>query len=237
MLNKCLIWILFFQVVSSLFAEKMEFSINYLSVSIANVVFYQNEKQINVHANSTKITQFLADTIDNSYIIKYEKEFLPISYQKRINQKKFKEESLTEFRHDYAIYHDLITNQKSNYQSIPNRRDFFSALYYLRKQNLHQNQVFNLDANKNPWICEVEFLKKEKLKTILGKKNTYKVKLNFKKNGQFKKGKSDILTNNLVSESNSLYFWFTDDELQIPVKAEYTSSPFSVTWLLTKYIE
>ena len=78
-------------------------------------------------------------------------------------------------------------------------------------------------------------MKKEKIKTVLGVKNTIKVKLNFKKNGVFSKGKSDILTNNLVSESNSLYFWFTDDELKIPVKAEYSSSPFAVTWLLTNY--
>lgn len=213
----------------------MGFSINYLSVSVAKVEFYHNEPQIKVFARSTKITQFLADTIENMYQISYRNDFMPVVYTKDINQKKYKEKSTTTITSQLNEYQDHLTSNVIKYKSIPMSRDFFSALYFIRKQNLLNPLQLDLEANRNPWICNVNFVKKEKMKTVLGVKNTIKVKLDFKKNGVFSKGKSDILTNNLVSESNSLYFWFTDDELKIPVKAEYTSSPFAVTWLLTNY--
>lgn len=215
----------------------MYFSINYLGVSVANLSFNENNNKIIVKANSTKITQFLSDTIDNLYIINYRNAYIPISYVKKINQTKFKEDSSTTFLENQseASYYNLINHQNTKYGVNKNTRDFFSAMYFLRNQNLLHSGSIYLDANRVPWMANYKFVKYETINTVLGKKKTFKIKLSFQKLSDQKRIKSDILTNNLVNESNFLYFWITEDQFKIPVKAEYTSSPFSTTWILTNY--
>ena len=44
-----------------------------------------------------------------------------------------------------------------------------------------------------------------------------------------------MLTNNLVNDEKSLYFWFTADEQHIPVKAKFAMKPFPVIWKLDSY--
>ena len=93
---------------SQLSAEMMDFEINYLNVSVAKVNFTLNEQQLRIKAVSTRITTFLADTIDNTYTVNYRDLFIPVTYSKNINQKKFKENSVTSYQADTAIYKNYI---------------------------------------------------------------------------------------------------------------------------------
>jgi len=63
-----------------------------------------------------------------------------------------------------------------------------------------------------------------------------KVKLTFQKISKGEEENSDMLTNNLVNEKRALYFWLSNDERKIPLKAKFMMKPFSVTWKLENYI-
>jgi len=218
-----------------LIAESMSFNINYLGVSVAKVNMSVNKDVLLIKAKSTDITNFLSDSIDNTYKITFNDSFLPLTYEKNIIQAKYKEKSITAYNYDNASYKDLNANTIYEYQIKPNSRDIFSALIHLRRLNLKKDHTMNLEVNRNLWQVKSTFMKIEKVNTILGKKDCLLVKLDFKKTNINNNSKSDILTNNLVNENNSLYFWFTDDDQRIPIKAKYEMSPFSVIWLLTNY--
>lgn len=214
----------------------MRFEIHYLGVNAVNVVFNVVNKELEVSAHSTGVTEVLSDVLNNHYYISWQNNYLPIEYKKVIQQSKYRENSVVEYDQKAlkAEFHDLLKNKQITYSMNNPSRDFFSALYYLRECNKETGYIY-LDANRCLWRTKYEYVKNEKLSTALGKVNTRKMHLTFEKLSSKPKEKSDMLTNNLVNEKNDLYFWFTEDSRNIPVKAEYQRSPFSVYWVLTGY--
>jgi len=217
------------------YGEQMNFDIKYLNISVAKLHFSLHENELMVKAKSTNITSFLTDNIDNLYVVSYRDEYIPVVYKKMIKQEKYKENSTTIYHDNSADYLNTIKNENFKYAVSQDSREIFTALFYLRNLDLQNQNTINLDVNRNHWQVRSGFVKKCQINTILGKKKSILVKLDFKKIKGAVKIKSDILTNNLVNEKNSLYFWFSDDQYRIPLKAEYQTSPFSVTWLLTNY--
>nr|HPK41583.1 DUF3108 domain-containing protein [Candidatus Cloacimonadota bacterium] len=111
----------------------MSFNINYLGVSVAKVNMSVNKDVLLIKAKSTDITNFLSDSIDNTYKITFNDSFLPLTYEKNIIQAKYKEKSITAYNYDNASYKDLNANTIYEYQIKPNSRDIFSALIHLRR--------------------------------------------------------------------------------------------------------
>ncbi len=224
-----------------LFGEEMLFNINYLGIPVVRVTMIDakgaDKGRITVKAKSTGFTNTMTESLDNLYISEYQEDYLTQSYNKNINQSKYKEKSSTSYDQKLfnAKYVNSLKNTLQEYKINDRTRDFFSCLYYLRTRTAETNGVFNLDANKVQWQAKYKLLKKESIRTVLGKTKVLKYKIDFTNLQKKKKENSDMLTNNLVSEYHSLYFWFTDDEKRIPVKAEYDMSPFSVYWNLTEY--
>ncbi len=188
-------------------------------------------------AKSTSLASLLAKA-DNKYIIEYDNDFLPNKYTKIINQSDY-------FENRYVVYDrknelgkrvSLRDSTKTCEYSIhPLCRDFFSALFYMRN-NLDKNpgEIW-LDANKVAWKVKYRVVDQERLNSPFGKINTKKVRITFQKVSSEKKERSDILTNNLVNEKRDLYFWFSDDRDNIPIKAKYAMKPFPIIWKLIKY--
>jgi hypothetical protein len=97
--------------------------------------------------------------------------------------------------------------------TLPGRvNDILSALYAARLMPLEPGAVYSMDVNtRKNWKLDIAVLKREKIKTVLGKKKCLVVEPRVGEEGIFaaKKGKR-------------LLVWITDDELRVPVllKAE-----------------
>jgi hypothetical protein len=217
-------------------AEQYHISIRYLAFSVVNVNIIHEDNRITIKANSTGLAK-LAANMENFYQIEYQSKFMPVSYRKNIEQSDFTEKKTTYFFHQQEIakVNNDLTNLIQEYPIHPEARDFFSALFYLRTQvNEKENGSLYLDANQIRWRADWTKEAEEKVKTFSGTKICSKIKLSFERIDNRKKERSDMLTNNLVTEKNDLYFWFTKED-NLPVKAVFAMKPFPVVWILNQY--
>lgn len=224
---------------SACFADEMLLSIRYLGLPVVRVTITDNDSILTISAQATTIGS-IAARMNNTYISNYTADYLSISYRKIIQQKDYTE--------DRIIYYDrenLVAKRTSylrediskDYVIKEFSRDFFSALFYLRRILNNPQGEFWLDANSLIWKASYKIIEEEMINTTLGKINTIKVKIDFENVDKREKERSDMLTNNLVSEEQSLYLWFTNDEKHLPVKAKFAMKPFPVFWILDDYRE
>ena len=117
---------------------------------------------------------------------------------------------------------------------MPESRDFFSALLYLSNHVQDKGDLW-LDANRLIWKASYVSVGREILKTPLGKTPAIKLKMTFRKISPEPKENTDMLTNQLVNEDNTLYLWISDDGRNLPLKAKYERKPFPVYWEIVSY--
>lgn len=106
-----------------------------------------------------------------------------------------------------ALYIDHLGKGKVEVAIKDNTHDIYSSFYYVRTLPLEVGKsvfVSVLDNNEL-WDVEVQVLKKEKLRTILGEVNTILIKPLIKSEGIFER-------------KGEIFIWLTDDERRIPVK-------------------
>lgn len=234
------ILLIFFFVTTLSYSEVLHLQIKYIGINAVDVLMKNQNNHITINAKTNGLIK-LVTNLDNHYKIKYQQNYLPEFYLKDINQGNYFENRKTTYTHKDSTAYRISFLDSANvikYKINSKTRDFFSALFYLRNNLFAKEKTLWIDANSILWKANYTILKKEKLNTILGKKNTLLVKLDFIKMEKDKiETRSDMLTNNLVNEKNSLYFWFTQDEKKIPVKAKFTMKPFSVYWILKEYEE
>jgi hypothetical protein len=158
-------------------------------------------------------------------------------HTKIIDQMNFTEFSQTTycFVSHRADFIDFETEFMYTYTIKEDTRDIFTALYFLRTKDLKRDTIFSIDAAGKLWIINSRFIGSETIRTNIGRFITSKVEVSFQQYDSKTGLRSDILTNNLVSDSNKLFFWFTDDELSIPVRASYNMRPFNVNWTIRSH--
>ena len=230
-----LFFILLTLIFFNLQAEKIHLSIRYLGLKVVNIMMEDSENKISIYGQSTSLAN-IAAKLDNRYFVEYDSDYLPIKYSKKIAQKNYFEDRITYYNREksYAEMISFLDSSKScEYEIKPSTRDFFSGLYYLRNQE--KSGEMWVDANQIIWKITYEFIGKETVNCAIGKVDARIVKITCKKYSDEKPKRSDMLTNNLVNEKNALYFWFTDDEQSIPVKAKYSMKPFPVIWKIESY--
>jgi hypothetical protein len=217
-------------------AETMRFDLQYLGVSWIKVEMTDDGQTLSICAQSTGLADSWAFT-DNSYTLSYRDDHLPDVYRKAIHQKEYRENSTTCYDRQAgtARFENRDSSQlPRTYRIDPQVRDFFSALYYLRF-NPGVSEI-SLDANGLIWKAMVRPMGVEKLATPWGKVDCDRVRITFRKVTPGEPRNSDMLTNNLVREKNTLDFWITRDERKAPVRAEYRMFPWSVVWKLREYM-
>ncbi len=223
--------------------ENIKLKIRYLNLKIVNVsanfLNKKDYKEINVVINNSGISNAFIK-IHNKYQSFCGENFLPFIYVKEINQSNYQEQQIIQYNHNKkeALRKDLLNGIDNKYLIKSNTYDFFSAFFKLRDENLQLNDTisFFVDANASIWKAQADMLKRERLETKIGTFNTIKCLVRFKRiSKEESKTGSDILTNNLVSERNKLYFWFSDDEKHIPLKAVYDMFPFNIVWKIEDY--
>ena len=136
-----------------------------------NAVFEEKSGVISITAKSTPLAK-ISTEIDNKYVIEFEKNYLPKKYIKKINQSGYSEDRFTIYdRYDLTAKRiSLLDSAKyCGYPFLPQTRDFFSALYFLRKNFRKGNGEMVLDANKVLWKASYKIIKKEMLNSVLGK--------------------------------------------------------------------
>ncbi len=220
-----------------LMAESMRLEISFLGITVVHVNIRANDSLITVKARSTALASLAAE-MNNNYISNYEADFLTISYSKKVLQKDYSEDRITFYDRKKMIAKrksEISAERTKDYPIHKESRDFFSALFYLRSKVPKKEDTLWLDANSIIWKATFRKIKNEKLTTIFGKMETVKYEISFENFSDKEKERSDMLTNNLVSESKKLFFWFTADAEKIPVKAVFAMKPFPVVWKLTSY--
>lgn len=216
-------------------AERLELSIRYLGLPVVRVNMTYADSTLRVHAKATAVAS-IAARLNNYYTSIMADDFLPRIYSKRINQKDYTEDRdiMYHRNHGYAQRTSRVNDSRnSTYRIDPACRDFFSALYYLRTLKPDAGS-FCLDACGLMWDASYRVTERTTMNTAAGKRKVRKIEMNFTKRENKEKERSDMLTNNLVSD-RTLYFWLTDDSDAIPVKAVFKMSPFSVVWSLDSY--
>ena len=228
-------FILFILICFSLQAEKIHLSIRYLGLKVVNIVIEDSENRLSIYGQSTALAN-IAAKLDNYYFVEYDSDYLPIKYSKKIVQKNYFEDRTTFYDREkcYAKMISFLDSSKDcEYEIKPLNRDFFSSLFFLRNQE--KSGELWVDANQIIWKVKYEFIGKETINCVLGKIDARIVKITCEKYSDKKPKRSDMLTNNLVNEKYALYFWFTDDEQSIPIKAKYSMKPFPVIWKIESY--
>ncbi len=117
-----------------------------------------------------------------------------------------------------AQYIDHLSPDRAEIPIGPNIYDVYASFYYVRNQKLEVGKsvyVAVLDG-KEVQNVEIQVVRKEKIRTILGEVDTIVIKPIIKSKGVFE-GKG------------SVHIWLTDDARRIPVKAQTKVTVGSVT--------
>ena len=220
-------------------AEEFVIDIKYFGLTVVRADITMSNDVLSISARSTGIAS-IASRMNNTYEILLDDVMLPISYKKVINQRKYKENRIIFYDRSNSVAKRKSFLDPANNKIYPvkhNSRDFFSALFFWREHQDQDSGEFWLDASGLIWKAKYVKLENEIIKTGLGKMNCSKFLLNCQKISEEESEWSDMLTNNLVNEKVPLIFWFSDDDLKLPVKIKFKMSPFPVIWQLKSYYE
>jgi hypothetical protein len=231
--------LLSFLSLGNLYGETYQYKITCLGIRVVDINISNYFNKVNgilqVNADSHLITSIFP-YVHNTYLTHYEDGFLPKTYEKHIDQKKYTENRICTYNRENksAILYDRLKEENIKYQIMPESRDFFSALLYIAN-HLEQKDDIWLDANRLIWKASYEIEGRDVLKTSLGKLPAVRIKMRFHKVSTEPKENTDMLTNQLVNEDNTLYLWISDDERHLPLKAKYERKPFPVYWEILKF--
>lgn len=217
--------------------DRYRFSLTYLGMTVAEVVMKdektENQGILSVQALSTRAGKLLFP-INNRYCINYLGQYLPVSYEKDIEQRGFSLNKIANFNREHG---KVVITDSSVQQTIElnsEGRDFFSSLLYLsdiirtESGNWIEQGSIIVYANNNFWQANYLYEGKQRIRRI----DAGKYRITFKRISNNESDRSDVLTNNLIKEDAELFLWYSQDKGELPLRAEFTGSPFSVFWHL-----
>jgi hypothetical protein len=144
----------------------------------------------------------------------------PKLYRMKIKEGKHRrdKEVIFDRRRRIALYIDHISGEKKDFEINDNTLDTLSCFYFVRSMPLEVGKsVFvNIFDGKKLWTTEVQVLRRERIKTVLGTFDTIVVKPLLKSEGIFEK-------------KGDMYIWLTDDKRRVPVKMKTKVRVGSIT--------
>ena len=145
---------------------------------------------------------------------------LPLNFRMKVSEGHHRRDREIIFDHarGKARYIDHMGSDKAEVDIGKDTYDPYSCFYYVRTLPLEvgKSVYVSILDNKELWKVEVQVLKKERLKTILGEVDTIQIKPLMKSEGIFQR-------------KGEIYIWLTDDERRIPVKMKTKVTIGSVT--------
>ena len=145
---------------------------------------------------------------------------LPENYRIKLREGKHKRDRELNFDHPNleVTFIDHIGSAKKTYNIGENTFDPLSSFYSVRTLPLvvGKSVYVNIFDSKKIWRVEVQVLRKEKIRTRLGKFDTVVIKPLMKSEGLF-------------NRKGDMYIWLTDDMKRLPVKMQTKVAIGSVT--------
>ncbi len=145
---------------------------------------------------------------------------LPITYNMKIHEGKTRRDKEITFDHakKTALYVDRMNGEKKSFDIEKDTLDTLSSFYYLRSMPLEigKSVFVTVFDGKRLWNTEIRVLRREKIKTDLGRFDTIVVQPLMKAEGIFDK-------------RGDMFIWLTDDARRLPVKMKTKVPVGSVT--------
>lgn len=145
---------------------------------------------------------------------------LPKTYRMKIHEGKTRRDKEITFNRSkrLALYVDHVNGEKKDFEINANTLDTLSSFYFVRSMPLEVGKSVFIDVfdSKRLWNTEVQVLRREKIRTVLGTFNTIVVKPLMKSEGIFEK-------------KGDMYIWLTDDKRRVPVKMKTKVPVGSIT--------
>jgi hypothetical protein len=145
---------------------------------------------------------------------------LPKTYTMKIHEGRTRRDKEITFDHAKrtALYVDHLNGEKKSFAIEKDTLDTLSSFYYLRSMPLEigKSVFVTVFDGKRLWNTEIRVLRREKIKTGLGRFDTIVVQPLMKAEGIFDK-------------RGDMFIWLTDDARRIPVKMKTKVPVGSVT--------
>ena len=227
-MKKCLLIIIFVGIIQMIFAinpgEKLTFSIKYGMITAGHTIGEFKEDVYNDSIPCYTITSVSKTNafFDKLYKVRdkiesrWDKKTLSsLYYYKQLNEGKYWQKRIHFFYPDqgftvYWSYSRKTKKIKEKKFDIPqNTQDVISAIYWVRMQKFVVGDTLNVNVTSDgkSYVAKVKVIKKEKIKTLFGKKECFLVEPQLGGEATFK-------------YSAKMHIWFTADDKKIPVKME-----------------
>lgn len=111
----------------------------------------------------------------------------------------------------YGLHQNSYRNKTKKADILPDMQDFVSAMYYSRIFDLEKEKEvsFNLDNDGKAYKATMKFVKREKMRTKIGRIEALKIDISWYKIGRKNKKRKE-----------SHFLWFSADEDRLPLKIE-----------------
>jgi len=145
---------------------------------------------------------------------------LPLNFRMKVKEGNHRKDKEIIFEHGKgrARYIDHRSGENATVEIGGQTYDTYSSFYYVRMlpMEVGKSVFVSVLDNKQLWNIEVQVLKKERLKTVMGEVNTILINPLVKNEGMFER-------------KGAIYIWLTDDEKRIPVKMKTKVAIGSIT--------
>ncbi len=132
-----------------------------------------------------------------SYVSK--SDFFPVRYEKDLRDRSYRAQIVVDFKHDLGQA-DQLYNGKRHYLKISaGIQDELSMVYLMRRKQIEPGKRYEFDllTLKKMFHVFVQVLPRERIKTVLGKRETL-----------------------VLRSTHGYQIWLTNDEQRIPVRIE-----------------
>ena len=210
--------------------EKLVFDVRWKGIKAGTAVqtatAYGDEITITNTLRSSKLvsTVFAIDDRTESVIAREGKwKGLPVLYREDINEGKRHRQR--EARFDFASLTvegtNILEKTKKTDPITATTQDKLSSVYFIRSVNLvpGKSVFFHLYDFKRLWNVEAKVVKREEIRTPLGRFKTIVVT-------------SQLTHNGVPAKIGNGTFWFTDDSRRIPVRIQTTINAGEMTLTL-----
>ncbi|MDD2331142.1 MAG: DUF3108 domain-containing protein [Candidatus Cloacimonetes bacterium] len=172
--------------------------------------------------------------INNKYLVNYQKDYLPTSYLRLIDQDNNQDSVFVSYKHNEkkAVMKQASQDGQSSYSLQDNTRDFFTFMIGLSYRKLTSNRYW-IDGNGILWLAKIENTGAEILRTKQGKIKTEKFTLRFENTGEAKMPYIDMVTHNVLNQDTIVTLWISADN--IVHKANVKKGLVNMVWELVNY--
>ena len=145
----------------------------------------------------------------------HKEELIPLEFTKELKEGKYRQRRTHYYYHDlgYTMYYDFKFKKnklkEKKMDILPDTQDILTAFFAVREKDLKvgDNYLTEITVDGKSFTANTEVLRKEKIKTEIGKKECFVIQPTLASDAVFR-------------QKGNIFIWITDDEERIPVKVQ-----------------